>query len=229
MARALCELQWELQHCPCGISVAEAETENFIPTTPAEKESKTKRKASEVATKLTSRFAEMKECSEEDIDSNLDRAGNIKDNLKPKFLRNNIADDSPCLVSYLQFSEGREPSACARIGNFPSPRELAKLDESVLAKRCNLGYRAGRILKLAQGIVEGRIQLRELEEISNETSLTTYDKLAEKLSSINGFGPFTRANVLVCMGFYHVIPTDSETIRHLKQVIPYPSLGILTY
>jgi hypothetical protein len=38
------------------------------------------------------------------------------------------------------------------------------------------------------------------------------------LKGIDGFGPFTCANVLMCMGFYHVIPTDSETIRHLRQV-----------
>ncbi|CAK9188654.1 unnamed protein product [Ilex paraguariensis] len=27
----------------------------------------------------------------------------------------------------------------------------------------------------------------------------------------------------MCMGFYHVIPTDSETVRHLKQVHGRPS------
>ncbi|XP_052296487.1 uncharacterized protein LOC127902082 [Citrus sinensis] len=52
----------------------------------------------------------------------------------------------------------------------------------------------------------------------NEASQTAYDKLAEQLSQIYGFGRFTRNSVLVCIGFYHVIPTDSEPIRHLKQV-----------
>ncbi|XP_076908890.1 uncharacterized protein LOC143565945 [Bidens hawaiensis] len=40
----------------------------------------------------------------------------------------------------------------------------------------------------------------------------------EQLGEINGFGPFTRANVLMCLGFYHVIPSDSETLSHLNQV-----------
>ncbi|PWA29233.1 DNA glycosylase [Artemisia annua] len=104
------------------------------------------------------------------------------------------------------------------MGNFPSPKELATLDENFLAKRCNLGYRASRILRLAQGVVEGRIDLRQIEEDSREASLSNYMKLNEQLGEIYGFGPFTRANVLMCLGFYHVIPSDSETLRHLNQV-----------
>ncbi|KAL2513848.1 uncharacterized protein Fot_27819 [Forsythia ovata] len=113
--------------------------------------------------------------------------------------------------------ERKEVSSCTKIGNFPSPRELASLDEKFSAKRCNLGYRAGRIMNLAREIVDGRVQLRELEDICGTLSLPEYDKLAEKLKVIDGFGPFTCANVLMCMGFYHVIPIDSETIRHLEQ------------
>ncbi|KAM7265715.1 hypothetical protein ACFE04_003398 [Oxalis oulophora] len=105
-----------------------------------------------------------------------------------------------------------------RTGKFPSAKELANLDETYLAKRCNLGYRAGRIIKLSKAIVEGRIDLKYLEEFSLETNVLNYDKLAELLNQIDGFGPFTCANVLMCMGFYHVVPSDSETIRHLKQV-----------
>ncbi|XP_062175444.1 uncharacterized protein LOC133880511 isoform X2 [Alnus glutinosa] len=95
---------------------------------------------------------------------------------------------------------------------------LANLDESFLRTRCNLGYRASRVLKLAQGIVEGRIQLTQLEEACKGASLSSYNMLDDQLKGIDGFGPFTCANVLMCMGFYHVIPTDSETIRHLRQV-----------
>ncbi|KAJ0977538.1 hypothetical protein J5N97_013012 [Dioscorea zingiberensis] len=55
-------------------------------------------------------------------------------------------------------------------------------------------------------------------QIGNFTSPENcYDVLDLELSGICGFGPLTRANVLMCMGFYHKIPTDSETIRHLKQ------------
>ncbi|XP_031265368.1 uncharacterized protein LOC116123776 [Pistacia vera] len=182
---------------------------------------------SKVSTSLTSKFAEVKANLEEDLDSKLNCFRETEENLNPSFPWDDIEDDSCavhelstsdlCLVSDLQ-SKGKETYASDRIGNFPSPGELANIDEIFLAKRCNLGYRAGRIIKLAQAIVEGRIQLEQLEEICSEASLASYDKLAEQLSKIDGFGPFTCANVLVCMGFYHVIPSDSETIRHLKQV-----------
>ncbi|KAG5625830.1 hypothetical protein H5410_011048 [Solanum commersonii] len=115
-------------------------------------------------------------------------------------------------------SEDRKLSSFNQLGNFPSPKELASLDENFLAKRCGLGYRAGRIIKLAMGIVEGSIQLKEFEEACSNPILSNYDKMAAQLREIDGFGPFTCANVLMCLGYYHVIPTDSETIRHLKQV-----------
>ena len=57
-----------------------------------------------------------------------------------------------CSVSDL-LSKEKEPYASDRIGNFLSPRELANIDESFLAKRCNLGYKASRIIKLSQAFV----------------------------------------------------------------------------
>ncbi|URE48054.1 HhH-GPD superfamily base excision DNA repair protein [Musa troglodytarum] len=102
-------------------------------------------------------------------------------------------------------------------GNFPSPEELANVDVNYLASRCKLGYRSQWIVSLAQDIVEHKIQFSKLEEICNGSTLYSYDELDKELSGIHGFGPFTRANILMCMGFYHKIPSDSETIRHLKQ------------
>ncbi|KAI7736098.1 hypothetical protein M8C21_001770 [Ambrosia artemisiifolia] len=175
MARALCELQLELQ-CPASIT-------KFAPKTPAGKES-TKRKIK----------------SQED--------GTLKiDSFETSI---NIHDSN---------SEKTELAFHGAMGNFPSPEELAGLDLNYLGKRCNLGYRASRILGLAQSVVEGRINLKKLEEdCGRDASLSNYMKINERLGEINGFGPFTRANVLMCLGFYHVIPSDSETLRHLNQV-----------
>ncbi|KAL9141064.1 hypothetical protein ABFS82_14G078400 [Erythranthe guttata] len=111
--------------------------------------------------------------------------------------------------------------ASTTIANFPSPSELANLEVEFLAKRCNLGYRASRVINLARGVIDGGINLGEIEfacECDTRSNLSDYGKLTEKLRVIDGFGPFTCANVLMCIGYYHVIPTDSETIRHLKQV-----------
>ncbi|XP_061354228.1 uncharacterized protein LOC133298866 isoform X2 [Gastrolobium bilobum] len=223
MAQALCELQLELQNeSPRAVSVSgnpKVETEDFIPKTPAAKVTGRKgRNSSGVSTKGT--FCKKK--------LELEVAGNASSSnvtLLPTDVEGNachcgkscVATEEPSSDdSFLQLPNGRE--YFNHTGNFPSPSELANLDESFLAKRCNLGYRASRIIKLAQAIVEGKIQLRQLEELSKDASLSNYKLLEDQLKQITGFGPFTRANVLMCMGYYHVIPTDSETIRHLKQV-----------
>ncbi|KAM7474426.1 hypothetical protein LguiB_021669 [Lonicera macranthoides] len=232
MARALCELQLELQ-CPLlGESIAKvdngsnissptAKTEDFAPTTP---QKELKRKTPSNGSTINN------QTNETVTDHFVPTTPAVKEKQKAEALTSLLSshkEEDYCkhcdsFWSSIPTDEVNSRSSydlqSNRIGNFPSPGELAKLDEKFLAKRCNLGYRASRILSLAKSVVEGRIQLRQLEEASSELSLSNYDKLGDQLKGIDGFGPFTCANVLMCMGFYHVIPTDSETIRHLKQV-----------
>ncbi|CAJ1962838.1 unnamed protein product [Sphenostylis stenocarpa] len=216
MAQALCQLQYELQNgLPCavvGSGNSKVETEGFVPRTPASKEtrrSKVSKKSMLLKKKLE---LEVKVHGNSQMDHMLASSSDPTllptDNGDSEVLR---SDDS-CY----QFPD--EGEYFDRTGNFPSPVELANLDESFLAKRCRLGYRAGYIIELAQAIVEGKIQLEQLEELSKDASLSCYKQLDDQLKQIKGFGPFTRANVLMCLGYYHVIPWDSETVRHLKQV-----------
>ncbi|XVF87938.1 hypothetical protein PTKIN_Ptkin19aG0008700 [Pterospermum kingtungense] len=104
---------------------------------------------------------------------------------------------------------------CACIGNFPTSKEVACLDEDYLKQRCNLGYRAQYILQLAKKIETGELEPNKFEESSDTTS---YEELYQKLMEIKGFGPFICSNIMMCVGFYKRIPSDSETIRHLKEV-----------
>ncbi|CAI9294063.1 unnamed protein product [Lactuca saligna] len=181
MARALCELQYELQQ--------PTSTTEFAPKTPlGKRKMKSKGPSRNVA----------KRCATMEAD---DERVNYVEVEKEKIVEQ-------------EFDHKRDSDKTC-IGNFPSPQEIASLDVNLLGRRCNLGYRASRILGLAKSVVEGRIQLRQLEQDSLSSN---YIKLNEQLGKINGFGPFTRANVLMCLGFYHVIPSDSETIRHLNQV-----------
>jgi hypothetical protein len=105
------------------------------------------------------------------------------------------------------------------IGDFPTADELADLDATYLAERCKLGYRTQRILSLAQGVVRGDVQLKKMEEPCNESYMLWYNTLYSQLLGIPGFGPFTCANILVCLGYFHKIPVDSETMRHFKTVL----------
>ncbi|XP_041020590.1 uncharacterized protein LOC121262259 [Juglans microcarpa x Juglans regia] len=101
------------------------------------------------------------------------------------------------------------------LGNFPSSRELVSLDEYFLEKHCNLGYRAKRILQLAKHVESGKLDLQKFEKESNSVSS---QEVFVKLKRIKGFGPFACANLMMCMGFYEMVPMDSETRRHLQQV-----------
>ncbi|KAK6945677.1 hypothetical protein RJ641_013221 [Dillenia turbinata] len=219
MARALCELQLELNG-----GTVKADNKLFTPRTPAKKESKKNIRTCKTSINLLSKLEKEngKKCTN-DFESkwskrhlSSSKQDNLHNAIRSSQTLNVSSNAGSPLLSALQSSEEILPQCGVR--NFPSPRELAYLDESFLAKSCNLGYRAGRILKPAQSVLEGRISLSQLEEDSDGTSIANYSKLAEHLREIDGFGPFRCAIVLTCMGFYHVIPTDSQTIRHLKQI-----------
>ncbi|XP_072983106.1 uncharacterized protein [Typha latifolia] len=202
MARALCELQLD-NHSTLS--------EDFQPKTPQSRERKREREIKhDVVMKLEAKYSEKKEKSS--LDSSFIGETNSSSNSSklPTGSRTDIAIAADHISGHL-------PCQSTQLGDFPSPEELAILDADCLAKRCKLGYRAQRIVSLAQNIVEHKVDLSMLEELCQEFTLLTYDKLNEELSGICGFGPFTRANVLMCMGFYHRIPADTETIRHLKQ------------
>ncbi|XP_043696634.1 uncharacterized protein LOC122647267 [Telopea speciosissima] len=102
-------------------------------------------------------------------------------------------------------------------GNFPTSKDLANLDVELLEKHCNLGYRASYILQLAKQIETGGIKLLEKQDEEDEDK-DYYDNLYKKLKRLNGFGSFVCDNMLMCLGLYERIPTDTETLRHLGKV-----------
>lgn len=93
--------------------------------------------------------------------------------------------------------------------NFPTPQELSSFDRNKLKR---LGYRGDKILSFAQDVTSDKISMERLESFSNG------DDLYKKLKKIKGVGDFMSCNILMCLGFYHRVPVDSETIRHIKQV-----------
>ncbi|KVH88543.1 DNA glycosylase [Cynara cardunculus var. scolymus] len=108
-------------------------------------------------------------------------------------------------------------------GNFPSAQELANLEsEELLRNKCKLGYRAGLVMCLAKAVTDGEIKLLDYE--LNNMQLGDEESMFQKLKTIKGFGDFVTCNVLMCMGFYDRIPIDSETIRHIKQVLVFDKL-----
>ncbi|WOH14414.1 hypothetical protein DCAR_0933933 [Daucus carota subsp. sativus] len=245
MARALCELQMELKSPLLGSPVCEAnncsasrnrvaDIDQFLPKTPVGKEVKRRNGTRKDSSLSAISNAEVEkdvsvniDCAEISGFHRLDKQGTSFHMRTDKNIYMPFDDSSTLaesagvnlnLISDANSSEIAHDYSSNYIGNFPSPAELVSIDENILANRCKLGYRAKRIISLARTIVEGRIQPKQLEQACSRPSVSIYNKLADQLKEIEGFGPYTCANVLMCMGFYHVIPSDSETIRHIKQV-----------
>ncbi|KAE8677970.1 Cation efflux family protein isoform 1 [Hibiscus syriacus] len=107
------------------------------------------------------------------------------------------------------------------IANFPTWKELvcwARVDAQYLEERCNIGYRAAPILRLVLMFANGKLDEDEITKLEQSSDPTAFQSLYQKLLGIKGFGPFVCSNILMCAGFYQRIPSDTETIRHLKQV-----------
>ncbi|KAG2666936.1 hypothetical protein I3760_15G088900 [Carya illinoinensis] len=134
---------------------------------------------------------------------------------KRKRVTEKLTEDKKCAedCSDSQMLNGKNTTS---LGNFPSSRELVSLDEYFLKKHCNLGYRAKRILQLAKRVESGKLDLQKFEKESNSVSA---QEVYAKLKRVKGFGPFACANLMMCMGFYEMVPMDSETRRHLQQVL----------
>ncbi|KAM2196513.1 hypothetical protein ACFX1Q_000024 [Malus domestica] len=102
---------------------------------------------------------------------------------------------SPCKLNH-QFSDDG-----SSFGNFPNAQELAGLDLDTL-QNCStsvLGYRANTILKLAK-------IMRLDDELGFQESLNIgFNDMFQKLKEIKGFGSFSCANALMCMGYYHKV------------------------
>jgi 3-methyladenine DNA glycosylase/8-oxoguanine DNA glycosylase len=74
---------------------------------------------------------------------------------------------------------------CKTIYVWPTPQALANLNPALLAKGCKIGYRAKRIVKLAEKLAkEGFPSLQELEQLSSEEA-------KKKLMELPGIGDYS--------------------------------------
>ena len=94
-------------------------------------------------------------------------------------------------------------------GGFPTPEQVADFGESRLKNVCRVGYRAGRIVRLARGVLDGSIDLDWFEQ-PERTSDECYDAALK----LYGIGPYAAANILMLLGHYDKLAIDTETYRH---------------
>jgi len=97
------------------------------------------------------------------------------------------------------------------IENFPNSKEVLEIGETNMKKHGKLGMRVSYIIKLAQKVEKSSM----LEKFENENNWFVHSRLIK----LKGFGPFSTATTLMCMGKYEKVPADSETRRHLQEVV----------
>jgi 3-methyladenine DNA glycosylase/8-oxoguanine DNA glycosylase len=99
-------------------------------------------------------------------------------------------------------------------GGFPSARKLARARASTLRARCRVGYRDKRIIELAQMFASGEIDPHWCEDPA-----TGDEELRQFLIGLPGIGPYAAANIMQLLGRYHLLPLDTESVRHGKTIL----------
>lgn len=88
---------------------------------------------------------------------------------------------------------------------FPTPQQVAAADPALFAETIRMGYRNGYVQQLAREIVDGKRDLKALQE----STLSTIE-LKKMLKSIKGIGDYAAHTLLMLLGHYGELPIDSE-------------------
>lgn len=96
---------------------------------------------------------------------------------------------------------------------FPTPEDLKGVQAEDLKERAKVGYRGDRILRLAEGFRDGSIDPAWLGAPER-----TRGEVLDFVKKLHGFGDFAASNVAMHLKFYDIVPMDSETVRHFKDV-----------
>lgn len=99
-------------------------------------------------------------------------------------------------------------------GGFPSAQTLARARASTLRARCRVGYRDRRIIELAGMFASG-----EIDPFWCEDPSTTDEELRAFLIGLPGIGPYAAANIMQLLGRYHLLPLDTESVRHGRAIL----------
>ncbi|MFM9957588.1 MAG: DNA-3-methyladenine glycosylase family protein [Phycisphaerales bacterium] len=99
---------------------------------------------------------------------------------------------------------------------FPTPMQLARARPAKLRARCSVGYRDKRLVELAKLAMSG-----ELDAEWFENPATPDDELHAALIDLPGIGPYAAANIMQLLGRYHLLPLDSESVRHGRNVLGF--------
>lgn len=103
-----------------------------------------------------------------------------------------------------------------RAGAFPEPRRIARMRAATLRSRCRVGYRDARLIELAKLFASGEIDIEWFEDPA-----TPDEALRKRLLELPGIGPYAAANLMQLLGRYHLLPLDTEGLRHGRTVLNF--------
>jgi 3-methyladenine DNA glycosylase/8-oxoguanine DNA glycosylase len=86
--------------------------------------------------------------------------------------------------------------------DFPTPAQLSSTTENFLIREIRSGYRSSYILRFAERVASGRLDLRQWDQLDSET-------LYRELISIKGVGPYAAGNLMRLLGHYEHLALDS--------------------
>ena len=89
---------------------------------------------------------------------------------------------------------------------FPTPTEVLEAGAAFLMKEAGTGYRARSILKLAEGVADGTIDLTAPDHHD-----TTSSERLTALEALPGIGPVTAGYLAMLLGSYDALVLDSST------------------
>lgn len=89
---------------------------------------------------------------------------------------------------------------------FPTPNEVLEAGSEFLLKEAGAGYRARSMLKLAEGVADGTIDL----SAPDHPDATSAERLAA-LEALPGIGPVTAGYLAMLLGTYDTLTLDSST------------------
>ena len=89
---------------------------------------------------------------------------------------------------------------------FPTPSEVLEAGSDFLLNEAGAGYRARSMLKLAEGVANGTIDL----SAPDQPNATSAERLAA-LEALPGIGPVTAGYLAMLLGSYDTLTLDSST------------------
>lgn len=95
---------------------------------------------------------------------------------------------------------------------FPAPQAIADDLLETFKVKVNLGYRAAYIHELSVRVSDGSLKLDELLDEAAPTA-----EIRKKLKGIRGIGDYAAASMLMLLGRYDEIPTDTVFRDHMRK------------